>query len=193
MKLAQLVRKTGDQRWRAAIRKPGGIHLFVNVSECCRVIQHHHTCITCPLEKISRVNVVHIKRRIEAHKNAVELLQKEIFRRFSVVPVAAVVIHSDRLRTCSRFAVAHEKVLSTQVVQRPVALLCRQHHCQTGVLGHFDIFNRVHQDGDFHTHRILRHAGTAGVIKINIWRYCIGFTSSADHLFTDFIGLTVTI
>ena len=129
----------GDQRGRAALRKPGGVDLLVDVAQTPRPIHHQRPGEFGALQDVGGVDVFGVERRVLAHQDHVECTQRLHRRLAQRVPAG----RGRRARAASARAlgnpIAQPQIRLLQIMQRPAARLGRQQHRQRGVLGVLDV------------------------------------------------------
>ncbi len=156
---AHVVHVAGDEGGRAALGKPGRVHLLVHVPQALRPVADQRALALRTIQNVRGVDVLGVEGRILAHQNHVEFTQFGVLRLAAHKPRLGIVEHLERRQTPPGDAVAQPKVLLLRVEELPAARLRRQQYCQRAVLGGLDRFNGVHDhdetDSGRHAHSFL--------------------------------------
>ena len=140
----ELVEFSGNQAGGATIGKPRNVCFLIDVAETRRLIDHQQATLLRQLKDIGRVDVLHVKRRILAHEQYIQLLQAAAPLRARFIPTAGVVINLDLQATSERSSIPNGQVVLAKVNERPSPVLGSEEHRQGGVLSRVDALDWVH-------------------------------------------------
>ncbi|CVB21158.1 Uncharacterised protein [Serratia marcescens] len=137
-----------DQRVRRQFREPGGEELLVAVAQALRLVDHQRAFDFGALQNVGRVDVFGIERRILAHQDHVQIVQRQILLAAEAEPVLLVFLHAQQAGAGAPVTGVQIEIVHLHVVQFVTAALRFEQHGEAGVFLDVDGIDRVHHDAE---------------------------------------------
>ncbi|MNH03124.1 hypothetical protein D3C79_623760 [compost metagenome] len=148
VEFADMSSAAADQGVWRQLREPGGEQLFVTVTQALWLVDHQRAFHFGSFQNVGCIDVFSVERRIFAHQDHVQILQRQILLAAKAEPALFIFFHVQQARAGTAITGMQIEIVHLHIMQFPAAALRFEQHGEAGVFLDIDGGDRVHHDAE---------------------------------------------